>query len=119
MQRSPLSTLSALIPLIPLLLFSLSTTALDDITFANFIHSATFSIAQQLGIFTHYNLNVTYAQIPNSTFAFEQLASGAYDVLGGQIDNALNSRLNGNGSVTVLGQLDAGEFCYLMFEFKL
>lgn len=95
-----------------IIFFSCFVHALDNITFGNFAHSATFSVAQELGFFTHYNLNVIYAQIPNSTFAFQQLMSGGYDVLSGQIDNAVNFRLNLNESFTVLGQLDAGKICH-------
>jgi hypothetical protein len=47
-------------------------------------------IANQLGFFTAYDLNVVYYQVPNSTFAYAQILSGIYDVLTGTIDNSVN-----------------------------
>ena len=83
--------------------------ALDELRYAAFAQTATYSIASQLGIFAHYGLNVTYLQIPNSTYAYTELISGGYDIISGTIDNAVNNALNLNQSLTVLGQLDSGQ----------
>ena len=82
--------------------------ALDAFQYASFLQGATYSIANQLGFFTSYGLNVTYNQVPNSTYAYAQALNGAYDILTGTIDNNINLRLNSNQSLTVLGQLDQG-----------
>lgn len=82
--------------------------ALDAVKYGAFTQTATYSIANQLGLFEEVNLNVTYFQIPNSTFAYPNLLSGGYDVLTGTIDNVVNLRFNQNANLTVLGQLDAG-----------
>lgn len=81
---------------------------LIPINYAYFTQTATYSIANQLGYFDAYGLNVTGFQIPNSTYGYAQLLSGGYDILTGTIDNAVNLRFNSDKSVTVLGQLDAG-----------
>jgi len=73
-----------------------------------FTQTATYSIANQLGFFTAYDLNVVYNQVPNSTFAYNQVLNGGYDLLTGTIDNAVNLRFNSQRNVTVLGQLDQG-----------
>lgn len=70
--------------------------------------TATYSIANQLGIFTAAQLNVNYSQVASSTAALGSLLTGEYDILTATFDNALNYRLNLNESVTVLGQLDQG-----------
>lgn len=82
--------------------------ALQPVNFGSFIRSATFSVAEEMGFFTENNLNVSYLQIPNSTFAYANLLSGGYDILNGQIDNDVNLRFNFNESITVLGQTDGG-----------
>jgi len=41
-----------------------------------FTQTATYSIANQLGFFTAYGLNVTYLQVPNSTYGYAQLLNG-------------------------------------------
>ena len=82
--------------------------SLDSLQYGAFTQTATYSIANQLGFFTSYGLNVTYHQVPNSTFAYAQVLSGAFDILTGTIDNSVNLRFNSNASVTVLGQLDQG-----------
>lgn len=96
------------------LLFGLS--ACDDassrplvpINYGAFTQTASYSIANQLGFFTAAGLNVTYLQIPNSPVGYGNLLSGAYDVLTGTIDNAVNLRFNSQKDLTVLGQLDGG-----------
>lgn len=70
--------------------------------------TATYSVANQLGFFEEYGLNVVYKQVPNSTAAFTSILSGQYDILTATVDNALNYRFNQNQNVTVLGQLDQG-----------
>jgi ABC-type nitrate/sulfonate/bicarbonate transport system substrate-binding protein len=82
--------------------------ALQSINYGAFTQTATYSIANQLGFFTAYGLNVTYLQVPNSTYGYAQLLNGGYDILTGTIDNAVNLRFNSNKSLTVLGQLDQG-----------
>ena len=73
-----------------------------------FTQTATYSIANQLGFFTAYGINVNYKQVPNSTFAYAEVLNGGYDLLTGTIDNAVNLRFNSKRNVTVLGQLDQG-----------
>lgn len=84
------------------------TESLQNVNYGAFVPPATFSIANQLGYFTAYGLNVTYLQVPNSTYAYAQILNGGYDILTGTIDNAVNLRFNSNKSLTVLGQLDQG-----------
>lgn len=74
----------------------------------NSMATATYSVANQLGIFEQYDLQVVYNQVPNSTAAFTSILSGRYDILTATVDNALNYRFNQNQKVTVLGQLDQG-----------
>jgi ABC-type nitrate/sulfonate/bicarbonate transport system substrate-binding protein len=80
----------------------------DPVRFGGFTQTATFSVASQLGFFNHNDLNVTFLQIPNSTFGYAQILNGGYDFLTGTIDDAVNFRFNSNENLTVLGQLDAG-----------
>ncbi|KAI0154626.1 periplasmic binding protein-like II [Xylariaceae sp. FL1272] len=82
--------------------------ALDTVRYGAFTQTATYSIANQLGFFEAFGLNVTYEQVPNSTYAYSTVLSGGYDILTGTIDNAVNLRFNSNQSFTVLGQLDMG-----------
>ena len=91
-----------------LLYAALAVVALDAFQYASFTQSATYSIANRLGFFPSYGLNVTFSQVPNSTYAYAQVLSGSYDVLTGTIDNNINFRFNSNQSLTVLGQLDQG-----------
>ena len=70
--------------------------------------TATYSVANQLGFFTANALNVTYAQIPNSSYGYAQLLAGRYDLLTGTIDNAVNLRFTQHQKLAVLGQLDGG-----------
>ncbi|MCJ1286022.1 hypothetical protein MMC26_005364 [Xylographa opegraphella] len=86
----------------------LAANALDAVTYGAFTVTATYSVANQLGFFTHNNLNVSYVQIPNSTYGYAQLLSRKYDLLTGTIDNAVNLRFTQHQNVTVLGQLDGG-----------
>ena len=81
---------------------------LENINYGAFTQTANYSIANQLGFFTAYGINVTYLQVPNSTYGYATLQSGGYDILTGTVDNAINLRFNTNASVTVLGQLDQG-----------
>ena len=81
---------------------------LDSVNYGAFTQTATYSIANQLGFFTAYGLDVLYQQVPNSTYAYAQILNGGYDILTGTIDNAVNLRLNSNENVTVIGQLDQG-----------
>jgi ABC-type nitrate/sulfonate/bicarbonate transport system substrate-binding protein len=73
-----------------------------------FTQTATYSIANQLGFFAAYDLDVVYHQVPNSTAAYASVLSGEYDLLTGSIDNAVNLRFNSGKNLTVLGQLDQG-----------
>jgi len=82
--------------------------ALIPVNYGAFLPSATYSIANQLGFFTAYGLNVTYESVPNSTFAYANLLSGGYDILTGTIDNPVNLRFNSMENFTVLGQMDQG-----------
>ena len=81
---------------------------LIPVNYGAFTQTASYSIANQLGYFTDAGLNVTYLQVPNSTYGYAQLLSGGYDVLTGTIDNAVNLRFNAHKNLTVLGQLDGG-----------
>lgn len=74
---------------------------LDHVNYGAFTETATYSIAKQLGIFKSYGLNVTYLQVPNSTYGYATLLSGGYDILTGTIDNAVNLRFNNNQTLTV------------------
>ncbi|KAK8033955.1 hypothetical protein PG991_003353 [Apiospora marii] len=78
------------------------------IAYGSFVKSATYSIANQLGYFADEGLNVTYHQVPNSSFAYDGLFYGTYDILTGTIDNAINLVFNAKAGLTVLGQLDQG-----------
>lgn len=103
------SARTAILPTILALYSSLPCAhCIDHINLGAFTQTATYSVANQLGFFQAYGLNVTYLQIPNSTYGYSTLLSGGYDILTGTIDNAVNLRFNSNKSVTVLGQLDAG-----------
>ena len=82
--------------------------ALQQVNYGAFTPTATYSVANQLGFFTAYGLNVTYLQIPNSTYGYSTLLDGGYDIVTGTIDNAVNFRFNSNASLTVTGQLDQG-----------
>lgn len=85
-----------------------SVSANDNVVYAGFTQGATFSIANQLGIFSANGLNVEFQQIPNFTFGYATLLNGGYDILTGTIDDAVNVHFNQQGNLTVLGQLDAG-----------
>lgn len=82
--------------------------AIDVFNYGAFTQTATYSIANQLGFFTAYSLDVVYHQVPNSTAAYASVLSGEYDLLTGTIDNAVNLRFNSGKNLTVLGQLDQG-----------
>ena len=92
----------------PIFLCIVAVRALDSVNYGAFTETATYSIANQLGFFTAYGLDVVYQQVPNSTYAYAQILNGGYDILTGTIDNAVNLRLNSNENVTVIGQLDQG-----------
>lgn len=81
---------------------------LQKLNYGAFTQTATYSVANQLGFFKAYGLNVTYLQVPNSTYGYAQLLNGGYDILTGTIDNAVNLRFNSNNNLTVIGQLDQG-----------
>jgi len=80
---------------------------LDLVRYGSFTQTATYSIANQLGFFAAYGLDVQYLQTPNSTYAYNTTLSGGYDIFTGAIDNAVNLRFNQGRNITVLGQLDA------------
>ncbi|KAK7957658.1 hypothetical protein PG988_012506 [Apiospora saccharicola] len=82
--------------------------AATPIAYGSFVKSATYSIANQLGYFADEGLDVTYHQVPNSSFAYDGLLAGTYDILTGTIDNAVNLVFNTKANLTVLGQLDQG-----------
>jgi hypothetical protein len=93
----------------PIALFYTATNAqLTPVNFGSFIMGATYSVASELGFFAANNLNVTFLQVPNSTFAYSNLLAGGYDILNGQIDNDVNLVFNSGEQFTVLGQTDAG-----------
>lgn len=96
-----------LLPLISLAHTTLAT-SLRPVNYGAFTQTATYSIASQLGFFTANGLNVTYLQIPNSTYGYAQLLSGGYDILTGTADNAVSLRFHQGNNVTILGQLDGG-----------
>lgn len=79
-----------------------------QVNYGAFTQTATFAVANQLGFLAAYGLNVTFLQIPNSTFGYDTLENGGYDIITGTIDNAVNFRFNANRSLTVTGQLDQG-----------
>ena len=81
---------------------------LQKINYGAFTQTATYSVANQLGFFKAYSLNVTYLQVPNSTYGYNQLLNGGYDIMTGTIDNAVNLRFNQQQPLTVTGQLDGG-----------
>lgn len=85
-----------------------STQKLDLVRYGSFTQTATYSIANQLGFFTAYGLDVQYLQTSNSTYAYNTTLSGGYDIFTGAIDNCINLRFNQGRNVTVLGQLDGG-----------
>jgi len=86
---------------VALFAFLCTVSSLDQVNYGAFTQTATYSVANQLGIFGDYGLNVTYLQIPNSNYGYEQLLNGGYDILTGTIDNAVNLRFNNNQSLTV------------------
>lgn len=85
-----------------------TSTDLSHINYGAFTQTATYSVANQLGFFTAYGLNVTYLQVPNSTYGYAQLLNGGYDIMTGTVDNAVNLRFNQQQPLTVTGQLDGG-----------
>jgi len=87
---------------------TLSANALDLVNYGAFTPTATYSIANQLGLFTNNNLDVSFLQVPKSTYGYNQLLEGNYDVLTGTIDKAVNLRFNQHQNLTVLDQLDGG-----------
>ncbi|EFX01712.1 hypothetical protein CMQ_8178 [Grosmannia clavigera kw1407] len=82
--------------------------ALDTVQYGAFLPTATYSVANQLGFFEAFGLDVVYNLVPNSVSAFNSLLDGDYDILTATVDNALNYRFNKAENVTVLGQLDQG-----------
>jgi ABC-type nitrate/sulfonate/bicarbonate transport system substrate-binding protein len=82
--------------------------AADVFQYGAFTQTATYSIANQLGFFAAYDLDVVYNQVASSTAAYASLLSGEYDLLTGTIDNAVNLRFNSGENFTVVGQLDQG-----------
>lgn len=85
-----------------------SVLALDAFNYGAFTQTAAYSIASRLQFFDAVNLNVTYLQIPNSTFGYNALQTGSYDILTGTIDNVVNLRFNSARNITVIGGADAG-----------
>jgi len=94
--------------LFQLLICAAVVNAVDVFNYGAFTQTATYSIANQLGFFAAYDLDVVYHQVPNSTAAYASVLSGEYDLLTGTIDNAVNLRFNSGRNFTVLGQLDQG-----------
>ena len=89
-------------------LLATSVSALDTVQYGAFTQTATYSIANQFGLFTELGLDVVFLQVPNSTFGYAQVLNGNYDILTGTIDNNVNLRFNSNSNVTVVGQVDQG-----------
>ena len=81
---------------------------LPNINYGAFTQTATYSIANEHGLFTSAGINVTFIPIQNSTSGYASLLDGAYDIVTGTIDNAVNLRFNVKDNITVLGQLDQG-----------
>ncbi len=81
---------------------------LPNINYGAFAQTATYSIANQLGVFTSAGINVTFLQIRNSSAGYASLLNGAYDVITGTVDNGVNLRFNAKDNITVLGRLDQG-----------
>ncbi|KUJ13651.1 uncharacterized protein LY89DRAFT_784538 [Mollisia scopiformis] len=94
--------------LLPLVLYAAAVSSTDIFNYGAFTQTATYSIANQLGFFAAYDLDVVYHQVPNSTAAYASVLSGEYDLLTGTIDNAVNLRFNSGKNLTVLGQFDQG-----------
>ncbi|KAF2094984.1 hypothetical protein NA57DRAFT_80149 [Rhizodiscina lignyota] len=90
------------------ILAAVNVSALETVVFGAFTQTATYSVANQLGLFTEAGLNVIFEAVPNSTYAYAQVLNGGYDILTGTIDNAVNLRFNSNETLTVIGQLDQG-----------
>ncbi|THH29772.1 hypothetical protein EUX98_g4424 [Antrodiella citrinella] len=83
--------------------------ALDPFIFGSFVgNSATYSVASEIGFFVNQGLNVTLLPIPNSTFGYDTLLDGGFDILVGTVDNVVNMRFNSQKQFTVVGQLDLG-----------
>ena len=57
--------------------------ALQNVNYGAFTQTATYSVANQLGFFTDYGLNVTFLQVPNSTYGYATLLNGGYDIMTG------------------------------------
>lgn len=81
---------------------------LDSINFGTFGALGTYFVANELGFFTSQGLDVNTIQIPNSTYGYQQLLAGTYDILSGTIDNAVGLRFNNGSDLTILGQIDSG-----------
>lgn len=85
-----------------------TSTKLHNVNYGAFTQTATYSVANKLGFFKAYGLNITYLQVPNSTYGYNQLLNGGYNIMTGTIDNAVNLRFNQQQPLTVTGQLDGG-----------
>ena len=83
---------------------SLSSATLRPVKYGAFAPTAAFSIAQQFGLFAAYGLDVEYSLVPNSTYAYNSLVAGSYDILSGTSDNVINYRFNHKKPLTMLGQ---------------
>ena len=84
--------------------FAASNASLSVVRYGAFAPCAAFSIAQQLGLFEAYGVSVKYQLVPNSTYAYQALLSGDFDVISGTSDNVINYRFNMNKPLTMLGQ---------------
>lgn len=49
-------------------------------------------------------MDVRYRTVPNSTYAYNALLFGEFDVISGTVDNVINYRLNQKRPLTMLGQ---------------
>jgi len=106
--------LYSLLPLLSYLFFATASASLDPFIYGSYLKSAAYSVAYSRGFFTAQNLNVTYQQILNSTYGYNQLLKGVYDLVNAAADNVINRRFNQGLPFQMLGQQDTGIQLWLM-----
>lgn len=82
--------------------------AIDSINYAAYAPSATFTVAQELGFFSHHNISVMFHQIASEVSTHSESLFSRYDVMSVTMDEALDITLNHELPIFVLGQMDAG-----------
>lgn len=95
-------------------IFATTSSALDTFVYGSYLKGATYSVALQRGFFAAQNLSIDYQQIPNSSYGYNQLLKGAYDLVNAAADNAINRRFNQGLPFQMLGQQDNGGQLWLM-----